>query len=105
MTFEQAAVSFGWGELVNFSNHLPIESATMRAMKPEEYKFSTGLQRNAILADIFDAVAYFMFMFGKKSNKRPKPYPRPWAKGGEVKKIGSDPIPIAEFDKWYYGGD
>ena len=104
MTFEQAAFSFGWGELVNFSKHLPFDSATNRALNPEEYKFSTGLQRSAILADIYDALNAFRFMFAKKGSKQPKPYPRPWA-SGNAKKIGSDPIPISDFKKWYYGGD
>ena len=65
MTFEQAAFSFGWGELVNFSGHLPTDSATYRAVNPNENKFSTGLQRNAILADICDAIRVFAFMFAK----------------------------------------
>lgn len=107
MTFEQAADSFGWGELVNFSNHLPIDSATCRALKPEESKFASDLQRNAILADLFDAVSAFSAMFAKAHGGKgelPKPYPRPWTKSG-AQKIGSKPIPISEFNKWYYGGE
>lgn len=104
MTFEQAAFSFGWGELVNFSKHLPLNSATYRALKPDEYKFSADLQRSALLADIFDLIGVFIHMFAKKGSEKPKPYPRPWVKGN-VQKIGSDPIPISEFNKWYYGGE
>lgn len=104
MTFEQAAISFGWGELVNFSNHLPFGSATFRALKPDEYNFSTDLQRSAILADIFDAISALIHAFSKKGSKKPKPYPRPWTNDGE-QRIGSDPIPISEFNTWYYGGD
>ena len=107
MTFEQAAFSFGWGELINFSQHLPIDSATYRAQKPDEYKFSTDLQQSALLADLFDAMAMFAYMFAKskggKGNK-PKPYPRPWD-SGDAQKIGSKPIPISDFDEWYYGGE
>ena len=107
MTFEQAAVSFGWGELINFSNHLPIDSATYRALKPDESKFSTDLQRSAILADIFDVVSGFAYAFSKAyggKGRKPKQYPRPWA-NESAQKIGSKPIPISEFDAWYYGGD
>lgn len=107
MTFEQAAFSFGWGELVNFSGHLPTDSATYRALKPDENKFSTGLQRNAMLADIFDAIMAFVFLFSKAHGgrgKKPKLYPRPWA-DGDAQKIGSSPIPISQFDEWYYGGE
>ena len=107
MTFEQAAFSFGWGELVNFSGHLPTDSATYRAVNPNENKFSTGLQRNAILADICDAIRVFAFMFAKVhggKGKKPKPYPRPWA-NDDAQKIGSSPIPISQFNEWYYGGE
>ena len=106
-TFEQAAFSFGWGELLNFSLHLPIDSATRRAYKPDEYRFSTDLQRNALLADLYDAIARFAFMYGKRNGgkgKKPKPYPRPW-QSDDTQKIGSDPIAISKFDEWYYGGE
>ena len=104
MTFGQAAASFGWGELVNFSNHLPPGSATLRALRPDEARFAGDLQRNAILADVFDALGALIFMFSKKGSKRPSPYPRPWSDRG-AQKIGSNPIPVTDFDSWYNGGD
>lgn len=107
MTFEQAAFSFGWVELVNFSNHLPYGSATYRALHPDEYRFSTDLQRSAILADISDELMAFMYAYSTRNGgkpKRPRPYPRPWADDGS-QRIGKDPIPISEFNNWYYGGD
>lgn len=84
-----------------------MDSATLRALKPEETKFASRLQTNAILADVFDAIAAFAMMFAKAhggKGKAPEPYPRPWAKQ-DVQKIGSDPIPIKDFNDWYYGGD
>ena len=103
MTLEQAAFSFGWGELINFSNHLPPDSAISRALRPEAYSFSSDLQHSELLASLFDAVQLFAWMFSKKG-KRPKPYPRPWD-ASDDQKFGSDPIPISEFNKWYYGGE
>ena len=107
MTFEQAARSFGWGELCNFSNHLPETSATFRALYRDAWTFSTALQQSSLLADLSDALNGFMYMFGKAhggKGSKPKPYPRPWA-SGDSKHIGSEPIPISEFDSWYYGGE
>ena len=107
MTFEQAASSFGWVELVNFSKHLPIDSASQRAIKQDESKFAGDLQRAALLADIFDAINGLSYMFAKAYGgkpKKPKPYPRPWADDGS-QRIGSDPIPVSQFNSWYYGGD
>lgn len=109
MTFEQAADSFGWGELINFSRHLPSNSATYRAMHEDAAKFASDLQEAAILADIYDAVSMFAYSFAKSRGYRgqkPRPYQRPWSTGDiEEKHFGKDPIPISEFYEWYYGGD
>ena len=76
-------------------------------MYPDAFEFASDLKRNAILADIFDAVTLFTYTFARahgSKGRKPEPYPRPWA-SGYAQKIGSDPIPISEFDRWYYGGD
>ena len=107
MTFEQAADAFGWGELFNFFHHLPDTSATYRALHKDAYRFASGLQESAILADIYDAIAGLAYMFNRTHGgkaKRPKPYKRPWV-DSEEQRIGSDPIPISEFNSWYYGGE
>lgn len=104
MTFEQAASVFGWGELVNFSEHLPLDSAVNRAKNAKYYGFSSDFNRAVILADIFDAVRSFNYTFAKGGSKEPPRYPRPW-ETGDKQRIGSGAIPISEFDKWYYGGD
>ena len=109
MTFEQAADSFGWGELINFFHHLPDTSATYRALHGDAYRFASDLQESAILADIYDAISGFAFMFNRAHGghaKKPKPYQRPWLDDDtEEKRIGKDPIPISEFNRWYYGGE
>lgn len=107
MTFECAVKSYGWGEMLNFSEHLPIESQTVYAKNRELIDFSTDLKRNAILADLYDLVGAFLYTFahahGSKSGK-PKPYKRPWLAADE-QRIGRGAIPISEFNKWYYGGE
>ena len=106
MPFEQAAYSFGWGNLRDFANNLPQTSATYRALYGETAAFGTNIKQSAILADIYDAITAFAYTYAKvhdgKGN-RPKPYPRPGADKGE--RIGKDPIPIKDFNKWYYGGE
>lgn len=103
-TIEQAANFFGWGEIKKFSQHLPIDSATRRAKNSELYDFASDLKRNAILADIVDALTGLAYALAKMSGGRPekpKPYPRPW-KPSNVQTIGAGAIPISEFDSWYY---
>lgn len=103
MTIEQAADSFGWDELINFSRHLPVSSATHRALNKDMAEWDSSLKQSMILADIFDAVRMFNFSFAKKGEP-PKPYKRPWTANG-AQRIGSKPIPIKDFKQWYYGGD
>jgi len=106
MPFEKAATSFGWGNLRDFARNLPQTSATYRALHKQESSFMTPLKQSAMLADVYDAVAAFAFMYAKAHGAKgahPEPYPRPWKEKG--KGFGSDPIPISEFEKWYYGGD
>ena len=100
--FEVAAYSFGWGNLRDFANNLPQNSATYRALYGETAAFGSDIKQSAILADIYDAITSFAFMFAKKG-KKPKPYPRPGAQGSE--RIGKDPIHIKDFNDWYYGGE
>lgn len=107
MPFGCAVDSFGWGALIDFVRHLPPESAVYRAKYSDASRFASNLQRNAILADLYDEIAAFYYSFAKvhggKGNK-PDPYPRPWV-SGNAQKIGSEPIPIEEFNRWYYGGE
>ena len=107
MTLEGAAESFGWGELVNFARHLPDGSATFRARHADAWRFSTGLQRSALLADAVDALNMQLYALNRAlggNASKPKPYPRPWDAAG-AERIGSGAIPIADFNEWYYGGD
>lgn len=107
MTFECAALSFGWGNLVDFVHHLPPTSAVYREKYGDASNFSSELMHSAILADIYDAIAAFNYTFAKAhggKGRKPKPYKRPWTDDG-VQRIGKDPIPISEFNKWYYGGE
>ena len=107
MPFGCAVDSFGWGNLITFVRHLPPTSAVYREKYPDAYEYASDLKQSAILADLFDAVNGLSYMFAKAHGgkpKKPEPYPRPWA-NNDVQKIGSEPIPISEFNRWYYGGD
>lgn len=106
-TFEDAARFFGWGELFNFSKHLPETSAVFRARNKDAADYLSRLNQSAMIADLIDSVSALCYMYAKAHNgrpRKPKPYRRPWLKNTS-KSIGSDPIPISEFNKWYYGGD
>lgn len=106
-TFEQAVAAYGWCELVNFSRHLPDDSATVRAADKETALFARQIQQSALLADIYDAIVMLAYTVAKAyggKGKPPKPYQRPWD-AGNAQKLGKGAIPISEFDNWYYGGD
>lgn len=91
--------------------HVAPDSATKRALQPELADFASSVRQSAILADIYDAIERLNFTIRSKFRnegeippRMPKPYPRPGQKE-ETLNIGSDPIPIADFNEWYYGGD
>ena len=97
-----------WSALSAFVAYLPPDSALARSRGVD----ATWTRDQMLLAQICDLLADANWMSvckGMKRSKwpkRPKPIPRPGVKGkGNEKHIGSKPIPVSEFDKWYYGGD
>ena len=92
---------------MSFVRHLPIGSALHRELEPEQALWSDGARLADILADIFDLLQSFKGTFvnahSKKKAKIVDPYPRPWLKK-KTQHFGKDPIPMADFDKWWRGG-
>lgn len=99
--------ALSWGALLHFVSYLPRTSALSQEMRPldDTERWMRGEGTAAILADIFDAIRVLdvevMAKGSRRKPRQPKPYPRPWAKGKGEKHIGSDPIPIAQFDSWW----
>lgn len=98
----------GWDAVVNWARHLGSDSKTFASLNPEYSSFGSRLKTNILLADIYDAIMYFAWMYacshrekGTLNPLRPKRYPRPGIKDDDVH-IGKDPIPIKDFDSWYY---
>lgn len=92
-----------WGSLYSFIRNLDTDSALARDLGK-----STGwedtLTTNKILADIFDMLqvinANIMRIGGGKKTKI-KPYPRPWDKDSDKRKIGKGAMPYDELQKWF----
>lgn len=100
-----------WYDLIVFVYGLNARNSCLYCeLNPKTASYENGTASAAILADIYDNISEFMYAFGcantKKGHSKPKrakPYPRPWEEDKSVKKIGKDPIPISDFDDWYYG--
>ncbi len=87
---------------------LPEGSALRREIDPEYGAWSTTAKTNAILADIYDLLSLInsniIAVASGKPAKRPKVYPRPWAKDKQDKNeqhFGRDPLPPDELRKWF----
>lgn len=94
------------GALLSFVRYLPPDSALRQETDPDN-EWLTGVHGDMLLAAIYDQLASFQYSFLRSKGakpRRPKPLPRPGVRDN-VQKVGKDPIPIADFDKWYYGGD
>ena len=97
--------------LIRFVKHLGPDSAYFKASNPEEVATAAwmdGTATCALLAELIDAVRSSANVLAYKGTgkRAPQlaPYERPWAKR-RVRRYGSAPIRISEFNKWYYGGD
>ena len=90
--------------LLSFVKHLPPESALRQEIDPDAV-WLTERHEAMLLAAISDQLAALAYMFSKAHGgkpKKPKPIPRPGVSDGS-QHIGKDPIPIEDFDSWYYG--
>lgn len=96
-----------WSRFLSFVRHLPMGSALMRELEPEQALWSDGVRTADVLADIFDLLQSFKGTYvnahSKRRIRKMEPYPRPWLKK-QTKHFGKDPIPISEFDRWWEGG-
>lgn len=107
----EGAHLLGWDAVGRFVANLGMDSATFRALHPEEAAFASPLQQSYMLAEIIDTLRRLEHAYTVTHLKKgyaepppPEPFPRPGVKP-RTQHIGSDPIPIADFDNWYYGGD
>jgi hypothetical protein len=99
--------AFGWDALCVLRRHAPMDSALMRWLHKDEADYSSDLHRAAMLADIFDAIQRNTYadlcIHSKQRPKEPKRYPRPWLDDSDEMKVGASPIPVSDFNSWYYG--
>ena len=96
--------ALSWGALGAFIRHLPMTSALVREMHPEESTWATTMKTNAILADIYDVLldinANLVSVGSGKRAKRANRYPRPGKKDVNTQHIGTA-VPIAEINKLF----
>ena len=98
--------ALSWSALDSFIRNLSLSSATMRELNPDIARWSSPLQTNIILADIYDllsAINYnLMSMASKQKPQQPKSYPRPGKNDDEdKKKIGKGALPVADLQEWF----
>ena len=102
-----------WASMAHFVQWLPPGSATSRATNPDVDVWASGDMTAAVVADLIDAVNMLRYEWalgntpkGRRRPKRPKRYPRPWAKDDDAggQRYGRDPIPVSQFDAWWESG-
>ncbi len=92
--------------LLAFVRHLPPESATVGETAPDAGGWS---RTDMLLARICEGIEELLWVTAcrgaKRSSwpKRPQRIPRPGVEPEGGRRIGRDPIPIADFDTWYRG--
>ncbi|WP_066041897.1 hypothetical protein [Herbiconiux solani] len=59
-----------------------------------------------LLAEMLDTLRLANWQrAGKKNTPKPKRTPRPWELKSRQQTIGSEPIPVSEFDEWWESQD
>lgn len=111
-TLDDVGGRLSTGALAHFVKHLPPSSETKRALSPEDAEkvaWMDGDVTSQLVAILIDELRGMQWLYAKSNSKgsvrRPKPFETPWNDGegyGE-RRIGSDPITIAEFDAWFDG--
>ena len=107
-------LTLNWYDLLVFCYGLNAHNSCLYAeLNPETVRYERGDMCAFILADIYDNISSFAYSYAtansksRHSVKKPPLYPREWDKNNDksVKRIGKDPIPISQFNEWYYGGE
>lgn len=110
MTLEDVPQRLGWAALRSFVTHLGPDSALHAELNPEDAGWYQPWTAQAVLADIYDALAGMVTGYatcnrrkGSPKPKPPRPYPRPWLTDEQrgVRRVGRGAIPISEFDEWW----
>lgn len=100
------------GSLAHFLQNLPPDSATMRELFPEEAErvaWMGGRATAQLVACLIDEVRGLQWLYQsahhRGSVRRPRPIETPWTdeRDSGVRRIGSEPVTIAEFDAWFDG--
>lgn len=97
--------------LLRFVKGLGPGSSFFAASHPDDVETAAWMDGSAtcaLLAELIDVIrAGTNSLAYKGSGRRPpriEPYARPWTRK-RVRHYGKKPIPIKNFDEWYYGGD
>lgn len=100
--FPSSALTYG--DLMAIIRQSPVDSAISRAVDPEQSAWGLTEQLLALVADYAANQLWMGTEDAQKGRNRPKPIPRPGVvdddENTEVKKFGSDPVPIAELDEF-----
>ena len=93
--------------LLAFVRGLPAESATVREVSPDGGWSRTDMLLARICEGV-EAIAWLEACRGAKRRSQRPPRPKRIQRPGvepDGRRIGRDPIPIQDFEKWYYGGE
>lgn len=92
--------------LAHFLAHIGPDSATWAEKAGvDDPAWASRFRANLIMADAMDALLHInrsvVQQRAKHKLKKPRPYPRPFAKEGQH--IGKDAIPVRDFWSWWDG--
>ena len=110
-TLRDVGRALPWGALLHFVRHLPPTSELAKEANvgaAEQAVWLDGSLVAPMLASLIDATNFGRWEYAasvsKHKPRRPRAVRTPWGDGGtNERKLGSDPVPISEFEEWWGG--
>jgi len=111
-TLDDLGGALPWRALLHFITHLPADSELAKESDggmAEQAPWLDGSMVAPLLAALVDATNFGRWEYAasvsKRKPRKPKRVRTPWGGHERVRKLGSDPIPVADFEAWWASKD
>ena len=109
-TLDDLGGALSWRALLHFVLHLPPDSELSKESDPgaaERAAWMDGSLLAPLLAALIDSTNFGRWEYAASVSKRKPRKPRqvrtPWGGGRSGRRLGSDPVPVGDFESWWSG--
>lgn len=111
-TLADVGRTLSWGALSHFCRYLPPTSQLGKELDGKSAEMAAWLDGSLVaplMAALIDSENFGRWEYAasvsRRKPKKPKQIKTPWSTKDEEQKLGSDPIPVGDFEDWWNGID